>query len=741
MLTLEAIAKALGGKVNGDQVRAPGPGHSPKDDSLSVKIDPSAPDGFVVHSFAGDDPITCRDYVRERCGLGAFVPRTRRPRTSPAEIRQLMQAAVAAMAEERPAGGVLTNIYSYGDEAGAELYQVLRYMNPKTFRQRRPNGKDSWIWNLNGTRRVLYRLRELLEYPDATVFFCEGEKDADRVASLKLCAATVAGGNWTDECVQALAGRDVMILEDNDDAGRKKAHNAATRLHGIAKTVRIVRLPGLAEHEDVSDWLDADPHNADKLVHVCFATPLWEPPEQQSKKSETHSPPNESAAQSELIQKTDDSQEISLDDFYAFMEMHNYVYISSRAFWPASSVDSRLPPQPLLNRDGEPIVDKHGNPKLINASRWLDQNRHIEQITWWPGMPMLIQRRLISEGGWIESNKDSCFNLYRPPTIKLGDATKADPWLEHIHRVFPDDAEHIVMWLAQRVQRPQEKINHALVLGGLQGIGKDTMLEPVKRAVGPWNFEEVSPQHIFGRFNKFLRSVILRISEARDLGHEDRFKFYDRMKTYTAAPPDVLRIDEKHLHEYYVPNLCGVVITTNHKIDGIYLPADDRRHYVAWSILTKQDFEDQYWNTIWGWYENGGICHVAAYLSALDISSFNAKAPPLRTAAFWDIVDANHVPEDAELADVLDHIGNPDATTLTRIIGQATNEFLAWITDRKNRRQIPYRMEQCGYVPVRNDAAEDGLWKIYGKRQVIYAKSRLSPQERIAAAKRLWQSE
>jgi len=75
------------------------------------------------------------------------------------------------------------------------------------------------------------------------------------------------------------------------------------------------------------------------------------------------------------------------------------------------------------------------------------------------------------------------------------------------------------------VQHPQDKINHALVLGGCQGIGKDTLLEPVKSAVGPWNFSEVSPQHMLGRFNGYLKSVILRVSEARDLGDVDRFAF------------------------------------------------------------------------------------------------------------------------------------------------------------------------------------------------------------------------
>ena len=150
------------------------------------------------------------------------------------------------------------------------------------------------------------------------------------------------------------------------------------------------------------------------------------------------------------------------------------------------------------------------------------------------------------------------------------------------------------------------------MLGGAQGIGKDTLLEPVKAAIGPWNLIEVSPRHMLGRFNGFLKSVILRVSEARDLGDVDRFAFYDHMKTYTAAPPDVLRVDEKHLREYSILNCCGVIITTNHKADGIYLPADDRRHYVAWSELTKDDFDPTYWNRLWRWYQQGGDRIVAS---------------------------------------------------------------------------------------------------------------------------------
>ena len=347
-------------------------------------------------------------------------------------------------------------------------------------------------------------------------------------------------------------------------------------------------------------------------------------------REDNSSTPTHGAATASKPDDTTGSQKqpdrVSLDDFYAYMPMHNYIFAPSREPWPASSINSRLAEMPLFGADGRPLLDGSGRQKKIAASIWLDQNRAVEQMTWAPGLPMVIRDRLISEGGWIERPKVSCFNLYRPPIIVPGNAAEAERWLAHVHKVFGGDADHIVKWLAHRAQHPQEKINHALVFGGRQGIGKDTLLEPVKYAVGPWNFVEVSPQQMLGRFNGFLKSVVLRVNEARDLGETNRFGFYDHLKAYTAAPPDVLRVDEKNLREHSILNCCGVIITTNHKTDGIYLPADDRRHFVAWSELTKDDFVADYWNGLWDWYARGGYQHVAAYLAELDISSFDAKA-------------------------------------------------------------------------------------------------------------------
>lgn len=417
---------------------------------------------------------------------------------------------------------------------------------------------------------------------------------------------------------------------------------------------------------------------------------------------------------------------VTLDDFHAYMLMHNYIFTPTGDLWPANSVNARIPPI---------TVGK----KLMPASTWLDKNKPVEQMTWAPGEPAIITGKMISHGGWIARKNHTVFNLYRPPLIERGNAAEVDRWLDHINKIYPENAAHIINWCAHRVQFPQEKINHALVFGGAQGIGKDTLIEPVKRAVGPWNVAEVSPQQMLGRFNGYLKSVILRVSEARDLGEVNRFQFYDHLKAYTAAPPDVLRVDEKNIREYSVFNCCGIILTSNHKADGIFLPADDRRHYVAWSDLTKDDFVDDYWTGLWHWYNHGGDRHVAAFLAELDLTEFDPKAPPPKTAAFWDIVHSNCAPEEGELADVLEGLGNPYAVTLEKIIERATDSLAEWLRDRRHARQIPHRLENCGYIVVRNEAVKDGRWKVSGRNQTIYAKAELPLRDRVAAAGRLAQ--
>ena len=92
---------------------------------------------------------------------------------------------------------------------------------------------------------------------------------------------------------------------------------------------------------------------------------------------------------------------VSLDDFYAYMPLHKYLFTPSRELWPSSSVNARIAPIPVQDADGYPVLGDDGKELKISASKWLDQNRPVEQMTWAPGLPMVIHDRLISQGGWI----------------------------------------------------------------------------------------------------------------------------------------------------------------------------------------------------------------------------------------------------------------------------------------------------------------------------------------------------
>ena len=168
--------------------------------------------------------------------------------------------------------------YDYVDEHGDLVYQVVRFSD-KAFRQRRPEG-DGWSWSVKGVKQLPYRLPDMLGRPDATVLIVEGEKDADRLAAMGLVATCNSGGagKWPASLTPYFEGRKVVILPDNDDAGENHAQQVAERLCHVADSVRIVRLPGLPNKGDASDWVNNGGTKAE-LVSLCKQEEPWVAPE------------------------------------------------------------------------------------------------------------------------------------------------------------------------------------------------------------------------------------------------------------------------------------------------------------------------------------------------------------------------------------------------------------------------------------------------------------------------------
>ena len=202
------------------------------------------------------------------------------PRPAPAQPARRVAPRVATSASSDGQGRKPVKAYDYRDEEGRLLSQAVRF-KPKSFSQRRPDGKCGWVWNLEGVRRILFRLSELIEAdPIALVWVCEGERDADRLAKLGLVATTNAmgAGKWRDEYSEFLRARSVIVLEDNDKAGREHVQQVAQSVYGIASSVKVLALPDLPDNGgDLSDWLAAGGTVAE-LQALAEQTPVWEPP-------------------------------------------------------------------------------------------------------------------------------------------------------------------------------------------------------------------------------------------------------------------------------------------------------------------------------------------------------------------------------------------------------------------------------------------------------------------------------
>lgn len=175
--------------------------------------------------------------------------------------------------------------YEYHDEQGRVLYRVERD-EQKNFRQSKPSHLEPpanpWTYSIEGVRRVPYKLPEVLAARQLKIriHIVEGEKDADTLAALGLCATTNSGGagRWTEDLSALIAGADdVAILHDNDPPGLEGAQKIATQLKGKVRQLRLVTLPDLPEKGDVTDFLEQGKNAAD-LTRIIDAAPMIKDP-------------------------------------------------------------------------------------------------------------------------------------------------------------------------------------------------------------------------------------------------------------------------------------------------------------------------------------------------------------------------------------------------------------------------------------------------------------------------------
>jgi hypothetical protein len=204
-------------------------------------------------------------------------------------------------------------------------------------------------------------------------------------------------------------------------------------------------------------------------------------------------------------------------------------------------------------------------------------------------------------------------NIWRPgPRLT---PTKAEPmlWLKLVRHLVPDELERntLLDWLAFQLQNPGVKSNWQVVLySEIQGVGKDTMVEPLRWGMGRHNVRDVSPLQLESQFNQWLADgptlVIMQELDA-GTGSGSRRRMENMLKPYCAAPPNVLDLNIKGQPQVAVDNTFGLLVFTN-KHDLFDLEQGDRR----WLMIecTKEKLDEHFFRELWAWYQTGGMRQV-----------------------------------------------------------------------------------------------------------------------------------
>ena len=293
----------------------------------------------------------------------------------------------------------------------------------------------------------------------------------------------------------------------------------------------------------------------------------------------------------------------------------------------------------------------HNIKRRIEASVSFDENRQTR------GAPVLVgvtyaagDDVLVSRDGDVYGNR---WRNARPtPAPAKVDIT---PWLEHCERLVPNvqEREHLFNIMAHKVQFPKIKINHAVLHGGDQGCGKDTMWAPMLWAVCGNDLRNrglLDNDTMSSQFDYALESEILILNELKEPDARERRALANRLKPIIAAPPEMLSINRKGLHPYDMVNRIFVLAFSNDPVP-ITLDSQDRRWFCIWSHASRMLPEDA--QNLWKWYRSGGFDAIAQWFYARDLSAFNPAATPAWTDFKHNLIEHGMSTAESYLVEML----------------------------------------------------------------------------------------
>jgi hypothetical protein len=218
-------------------------------------------------------------------------------------------------------------------------------------------------------------------------------------------------------------------------------------------------------------------------------------------------------------------------------------------------------------------------------------------------------------------------NLWKEQVTIIPEEGDCTPWLKHCKWLIPNkaDREHLYNWLAFMVQHQDKKINHALLIGGPQRIGKDTLLDPVKRYLGNYNVNEPSAEELKEQYTDYLHHTKLVVFQ--ECQNFDKLNVENKLKPMLAAPPDTLRVRLFGVGFYKTPNLVQCIFMSNHR-NALKISKGDGRYFTIWCDV--QPKPTKYYVELYDWLEKQqGHEIVMDWLLTRDVIEFNpAMLPP-----------------------------------------------------------------------------------------------------------------
>lgn len=403
-----------------------------------------------------------------------------------------------------------------------------------------------------------------------------------------------------------------------------------------------------------------------------------------------------------------------------------------RALWRVT-VDEPEAPAPGAERNGRPPRLRETRIPPSRDIRDIDFDRWVETSSWWPGKPSLIHDVLISKHGPITKPGYRAFNTYLPPPAARPDLPEPTRWLDHVRKLWPDPTEHNYFfdYCAHMVQHPDVKANSGIVLSGAQGIGKDAALYPVRVAIGTWNVQNIEPDDLFSPFQPWKETLMLVVNEVRPTRDEfHATSMYNSLKMLTAAPPEVLRVNDKNVKARYVVNVMRVFLTTNDLI-AMYIPDGDRRLFVLDSRLAQHwhlaEGQPTYFVDMFRWFDaEGGAAAVASWLARRDLAAFDPKSTPERTQGWQSVASSWSAPDDG-VTFALERLGHPDVLFSFELADPQFDFYDEVMGMLKSQRKITQRMFHAGYEIVTPQQGERWSFrsgdKVFRSRLAFYKRA------------------